>query len=88
VASNVLKGRGQTYTPRPLLDRVVVGVQFLNYGATPVGALLGGTLGTVLGLRPTMWIMVAGVAPVPALLLIEPMRSARDFPDRSRALRE
>lgn len=34
--------------------------QAVNYGARPLGALAGGFLGTVLGLRPTLWIAVAG----------------------------
>lgn len=82
VAGNVLKGTfRQTYTPRPLLGRVVVGMQFLNYGTIPLGALLGGTLGTVLGLRPTLWIMVVCVALAPLALLIGPAKRERDFPD-------
>jgi predicted MFS family arabinose efflux permease len=59
---------------------VVVGMQFLNYGTIPLGALLGGSLGTALGLRPTLWIMVVGVALAPLVLLIGPARRARDFP--------
>lgn len=82
VAGNVLKTSfRQTYTPRPLLGRVVVGMQFLNYGAIPLGALLGGTLGTTLGLRTTMWIMVVGVALAPLALLIGPTKRDRNFPD-------
>ena len=89
VAGNVLKGTfRQTYTPRHLLGRVVVGMQFLNYGTIPLGALLGGTLGTALGLRPTMWIMVVGVALAPLVLLIGPAKRARDFPDSPRVLPE
>ena len=89
VAGNVLKGTfRQTYTPRHLLGRVVVGMQFLNYGTIPLGALFGGTLGTALGLRPTMWIMVVGVALAPLVLLIGPAKRARDFPDNPRVLRE
>jgi MFS family permease len=89
VAGNVLKGTfRQTYTPRHLLGRVVVGMQFLNYGTIPLGALLGGSLGTALGLRPTMWIMVVGVALAPLVLLIGPAKRARDFPARPRTLQE
>ena len=85
VAGNVLKGSfRQTYTPRHLLGRVVVGMQFLNYGTIPLEALLGGALGTTLGLRPTMWIMVVCVALAPFALLIGPARRARDFPDHPR----
>ena len=34
--------------------------QAINYGTRPPGALLGGLLGSVLGLRPALWIAVAG----------------------------
>ncbi|TFV91506.1 MFS transporter [Blastococcus sp. CT_GayMR16] len=89
VAGNVIKGSfRQTYTPRPLLGRVVVGMQFLNYGTIPLGALLGGALGTGLGLRPTMWIMVVCVALAPLALLIGPAKRARDFPESPRTVRE
>jgi MFS family permease len=32
----------------------------VNYGTRPAGALLGGALGTLLGLRPALWIAAAG----------------------------
>jgi MFS family permease len=84
VAGNVLKSSfRQTYTPRHLLGRVVVGMQFLNYGTIPVGALLGGSLATPLGLRPTMWLMAAGVALAPLTLLRGPLKRSRDFPSHA-----
>lgn len=52
-----------------------------DYGAIPLGAVLGGTLGTTLGLRTTMWIMVVGVALAPLTLLIGPTKRNRDSPD-------
>jgi MFS family permease len=81
VIGNVLKTSfRQTYTPRPLLGRVVVGMQFLNYGTMPLGALLGGALTNPFGLRPTMWILAAGVALAPFMLLLGPLKRKRDFP--------
>ena len=62
-AGNVIKGTfRQTYTPHHLLGRVTVSMQLLNFGTIPLGALLGGALGATLGLRPTMWVMTAGVS--------------------------
>ncbi len=82
VAGNVLKGSfRQTYTPRHLLGRVVVGMQFLNYGTIPLGALLGGALSAPLGLRTTVWLMTAGTALASLVLLIGPLKNDRDFPD-------
>ncbi len=81
VAGNVIKGSfRQMYTPRPLLGRVTVSIQFLNYGTIPLGGLLGGALGETLGLRPTMWVMTALVALAPLLLLIGPIRTNRNLP--------
>src|SRR6185295_6273380 len=43
VAGNIIKGSfRQLYTPRHLLGRVLTGMQLLNYGTIPVGALLAG----------------------------------------------
>lgn len=82
VVGNVLKGSfRQTYTPRHLLGRVIVGMQFLNYGTIPLGAVLGGALSAPLGLRTTMWIMAACAALASLILLIGPLKTDRDFPD-------
>jgi predicted exporter len=34
--------------------------QAVNYGTRPLGALAGGAEGTLIGLRPTLWIAVVG----------------------------
>ncbi|HEY3879228.1 MAG TPA: MFS transporter [Trebonia sp.] len=46
--------------PVALRARVAGAFQAINYGTRPAGALLGGILGTMLGLRPALWIAVAG----------------------------
>jgi hypothetical protein len=63
-----------------VLGRVLVSMQPLNFGAIPAGALLGGTLGATVGLRPTMWIMMAGVAVSGTILLSGPLRHHRELP--------
>jgi MFS family permease len=81
VAGNVIKSSWrQAYCPRPLLGRVIVSMQFLNYGTIPLGALLAGTLGTTLGLRPTLWIMLGGLVLATFVLLIGPLRARHDLP--------
>jgi len=81
VSGNVIKGSfRQTYTPRHLLGRVIVTMQFLNYGTIPLGALLAGVLATTLGLRPTMWIMASGLTLASLVLLIGPIRQQRNLP--------
>jgi predicted MFS family arabinose efflux permease len=81
VAGNVIKGSWrQTYVPREVLGRITVSMQLLNYGTIPVGALLAGTLGTVLGIRPTIWTATAAVALAATILLVGPVRQSRDLP--------
>jgi MFS family permease len=46
--------------PDKLRSRVTGAFQAVNYGTRPAGALLGGVLGTMLGLRPALWIATTG----------------------------
>jgi MFS family permease len=83
---NVLKGSfRQTYTPHGLLGRVTVSMQLVNYGTIPLGALLGGALGTALGVRPAMWIIMSGLALTGLILLVGPLHEHRELPDRPTA---
>ncbi|MGV9772902.1 MFS transporter, partial [Streptosporangium sp. NPDC003464] len=81
VAGNVIKASfQQSYCPPGLLGRLTASTAFLNYGTIPLGALLGGTLGTVLGDRPAMWVMTAGVPLAGLILWFSPIRRHRDLP--------
>ena len=46
--------------PHELRSRVTGAFQAVNYGIRPLGALAGGFLGTLIGVRLTLWIAVAG----------------------------
>jgi MFS family permease len=59
--------------PDTMRARVSGAFQAINYGARPPGALLGGLLGTVLGLRQALWIAVAGGVVGALLLLPSPL---------------
>jgi MFS family permease len=59
--------------PDTMRSRVSGAFQAINYGARPPGALLGGLLGTVLGLRQALWIAVAGGVVGALLLLPSPL---------------
>lgn len=87
VGGNVVKaGFQQRYCPPRLLGRLTASTAFLNYGTIPLGALLGGTLGTVLGVRPALWIMTAGVPLSALILLFSPVRRVRDLPTAPEAV--
>ncbi len=78
---NVIVGSfRQQYCPPSLLGRVSASMRFLGYGMVPLGALLAGALGTVLGVRDALWI-VQGIFAATAVLLLTPrIRAARDLP--------
>jgi MFS family permease len=46
--------------PAELRSRVSGAFMAVNYGTRPVGAVLGGLLGTLIGLRSALWIATAG----------------------------
>jgi Major Facilitator Superfamily len=50
----------QRLCPDRLLGRMNATMRFVVWGVLPVGALIGGLLGSVIGLRPTLWVGVAG----------------------------
>ena len=59
--------------PARLRSRVMGAFQAVNYGTRPLGALAGGLLGTALGLRPALWIAVAGGVTGALVLLLTPV---------------
>ncbi|WP_239081576.1 MFS transporter [Streptomyces sp. SID9727] len=85
VAGNIIKASfQQRYCPPDLLGRLTASTAFLSYGAIPVGALLGGLLGTALGLRTAMALTTAGIPLAPLILLFSPIRRSRDLPTSRR----
>ena len=59
--------------PDTLRSRVTGAFQAVNYGTRPLGALLGGVLGSALGLRPALWVATLGGVAGFALLLPTPL---------------
>ncbi len=68
----------QHLTPTRLLGRVTAARRFLLFGAAPLGSLLGGTLGSMIGLRATLLVGATGVAAGFVLLFCSPVRDVRD----------
>jgi MFS family permease len=70
--------------PDTLRSRVTGAFQAVNYGTRPVGALLGGLIGTAIGLRPALWIATVGGMAGFFLLLPTPLpRHRLPAPDPS-----
>ncbi|WP_329481377.1 MFS transporter [Kribbella sp. NBC_01484] len=75
----------QRVCPPELQGRVSATMSFVGWGAAPLGSLLGGALGTVFGLRATLW--VAGLAALAGtvFLYLSPFRTLRTVPATQQA---
>jgi MFS family permease len=70
----------QAICPDRLLGRMNASVRFVVWGTLPLGALVGGVLGTLIGIRPTLWVGAFGVLLCPLPVLLSPLRRLRDLP--------
>ena len=70
----------QAICPDRLLGRMNASVRFMVFGTAPIGGLLGGVLGEVVGLRATLWIAALGVLVAVGWVLASPLRTMRDMP--------
>lgn len=70
----------QALCPARLLGRMNATMRFLVWGTMPLGALLGGALGTWIGLRPTLWVAQVGEFLAIGWLIASPLRGMRDMP--------
>lgn len=70
-------------TPSDRLSVVSGFKRTVNYGIRPIGAVLGGTLGAAIGVRPALWIATVGALLGVVWVLLSPLRTMRDLPDLS-----
>ncbi|WP_282695105.1 MFS transporter [Streptomyces sp. CC208A] len=70
--------------PDALRARVMGAYRTLNHGFRPLGALAGGVLGTVIGLRPTLWVATVGAVFAVLWLLPSPLPRMRELPTQER----
>jgi MFS family permease len=68
-------------TPDRLRARSTGAFRFVNYGVRPLGALLGGALGSTLGLRPALWL--SSIAALTGILwmLPSPISRMQELPE-------
>jgi MFS family permease len=71
----------QAITPDRMLGRMTASRRFVVFGVIPLGMLAGGTLGTNIGLRETMWIGAIGSSLCFLALLVSPIRQIRTVAD-------
>lgn len=70
----------QRLCPPRLLGRMNASVRFIVFGTMPLGGLLGGVLGTWLGVLPTLWVAVAGQLLAAMFVLGGPLLRMRELP--------
>ena len=67
----------QAICPEKMQGRVNATMRFLTVGAVPVGSLVSGLFGSILGLRLTVGVAELGLLLAPLLLFFSPVRSIK-----------
>jgi hypothetical protein len=70
----------QTITPPRLLGRMNSVVRFMYWSTSPAGFLIGGAIGSAYGLRPAIWIGVAGALAAWIPVLFTSLPRLRELP--------
>ncbi|MFF0256918.1 MFS transporter [Micromonospora zamorensis] len=68
-------------TPETMLALVSGFKRTVNYGIRPVGALIGGGLGTAIGVRSALWIASLGALLGVLWVVFSPLRTMRKLPE-------
>jgi MFS family permease len=70
----------QAICPPAVLGRMNAAIRWIVWGTLPLGGLLGGAVGTAIGIRPTIWIGITGGWLAGLLVFFSPLRTLRDVP--------
>ena len=79
-ASIIIISSRQAYSPPHMRGRAAATMGFLLAGTSPLGALLGGALGTAVGIRNALWVLFAIVALSGTVMLTREITTRRDLP--------
>jgi MFS family permease len=71
----------QARTPDAIRGRAGGAFRFINYGVRPIGALMGGLLGEVLGVRETLFVVTIAAMGGVLWLVGSPVLRLRDLPE-------
>jgi predicted MFS family arabinose efflux permease len=80
VANVIIASFRQSYAPPAMLGAITGAMRFILMAPCPLGALLGGALGTWLGVQHALWIMLGAVALSGTCLLDRAFVACRDLP--------
>jgi len=75
----------QARTPDRIRGRVSGAFRFINYGIRPIGALMGGALGEIIGVRETLFVVTIASLSGVAWLIGTPVWRLRDMPEEAEA---
>ena len=73
-------GLRQAITPDRMLGRMNATMRLIVWGTIPIGALIGGILGTIFGLVPVLWVSAIGASLSFLPVLFSPVRTLREIP--------
>ena len=74
----------QAYCPPSMLGRATASMRFLGFGSVPFGALAAGGLGTALGIRGALWVIL-GVDALSGTILVDSRHTIpQEPPQRTR----
>ena len=71
----------QALCPRRLQGRMNASVRFMVWGTLPLGGFLGGALGSIIGIRATLWVAAVGQATAFLWLLPSPIPTMKEIPE-------
>jgi len=71
----------QAITPGSMQGRMNATMRFIVWGTIPIGAIVGGFLGGLIGLHETIWVAAIGGLFVFLPVLLSPVRSIRTMPE-------
>ena len=70
----------QLICPPELLGRMNAAIRWIVWGTLPLGGVTGGALGSLIGVRPAIWVGVLGGWAAALWVVFSPLRTMRDIP--------